>query len=65
MELWTWQREAAREDNPRFTSMESCESEETEEESFRAPPGLDGLMRDGLMAYSRPLPELPEPPTRS
>ena len=45
---------AARQDkNPRFTSKESFESDETEEEPLRAPPGLGGVMRDGLMAYLR------------
>ena len=40
-----------RKQNPWLTPTESFESDETKEEPLRAPPGLDGPMRDGLMAF--------------
>ena len=43
--------EAVRDDkNPWLTQTESCKSDETEEEPLRAPPGLLGLMKEGLDA---------------
>ena len=58
-------RQLAKTKKPRFSSTESCESDETEEEPLRAPPGLGGVMTDGLMAYFRPPPGLPDPSVRS
>ena len=54
-----------RKQNPWLTPTESFESDETKEEPLRAPPGFDGPMRDGLRAFFRSPPGLPDPPARS